>query len=97
MAWWTRYLNREANPSCEGDEFRVAFMLYSEDGQREVELREFRNGQTYLVEREWVEGASSADRHSGRMVGPFASPKAAERFIVATAWFPGRKAAAGDA
>lgn len=90
MAWWTRFLNRKADSPRDGDEFRVAFKLYSKDGQREVEVREFRNGQTYLVERERVEGTSFADRHSGRMVGPFASPKVAEKFIVGTAWFCGR-------
>jgi hypothetical protein len=29
------------------------------------------------------------DRHSGKMVGPFASPEAAEKFIVATPWLCG--------
>jgi hypothetical protein len=90
MAWWKRLLNRTASSPLEGQEFRVAFSLYSADGQREVEVREFHTGQTYLVEREWVEGTTFADRHSGRMVGPFASRKAAEKFIAATAWFCGR-------
>jgi hypothetical protein len=34
-----------------------------------------------------VEGTTFSDRHSGNMVGPFASPADAEQFIVATAWF----------
>jgi hypothetical protein len=42
-----------------------------------------------LAERDWVGGAFN-DRHSGRMVGPFASPEDAEKFIVTTAWFRGR-------
>jgi hypothetical protein len=80
---------QKAKSSLHGLEYRVVFSLYSEDGKREVEVREFRNGETYLVEREWVERAFK-DRHSGRMVGPFASPEVAERFIVATSWFLGR-------
>jgi hypothetical protein len=76
--------------TLEGQEFRVAFNLYSSDGRREVEVREFRSGQTYLVERDLVEGTTFKDRHDGRMVGPFASPEVAEKFIVATAWFCGR-------
>ena len=75
--------------SLDGLEYRVAFNLYSEDGKREVEVREFNNGRTYLVEREWVEGTTFEDRHSGRMVGPFPSPAAAENFVVGTRWFLG--------
>lgn len=48
-----------------------------------------RNGETYLVERERVEDTTFADRNPGRMVGPFSSPEAAEKFIVATPWFCG--------
>ena len=75
--------------SLDGLEYKVAFKLYSDDGKREVEVRQFSNGETYLVEREWVEGTTFNDRHSGRMVGPFASPETAEKFIVSTAWFCG--------
>ena len=70
-------------------EYRIAFKLYSHDGKREVEVREFRDGQVYIVEREQVEANSFVDRHSGRMVGPFASSSEAEEFIVATPWFRG--------
>jgi hypothetical protein len=77
--------------TLQGLEYRTAFTLYSEDGNREVEVREFSNGETYLVERERI-GATFRDRHSGSMVGPFASPKKAEAFIVATQWFQGRDA-----
>jgi hypothetical protein len=73
-------------------EFRIACKLYDVDAGREVEVREFRNGEVYLVERERVDGEAFVDRHSGRMVGPFASAEAAEEFIVATAWFTGREA-----
>jgi len=90
MAWWDRLLKRKAQSPLTGQEYRVAFNLYSEDGKREAEVREFRSGETYITEREWVEGTTFRDRHSGRMVGPFASPEAAESFIVATAWFCGR-------
>lgn len=78
--------------SLHGLEYRVAFNLYSEDGKRAVEVREFSNGQDYPVEQEWVEGTTFKDRHSGRMVGLFASAEDAERFIVATPWFCGHDA-----
>jgi hypothetical protein len=51
---------------------------------------EFQNGETYLHEKEWVEGTAFKNRHSGRLVGPFASPADPERFIVGTPWFWGR-------
>jgi hypothetical protein len=72
-----------------GSQFRVAFTLYSKDGKRSAEVREFSNGETYLLESEWVEGTTFAERHAGRLVGPFASAKHAEHFIVATPWFNG--------
>jgi len=65
------------------------FTLYSEDGKRAVGVLEFGNGETYLDEQEWVEGTTFKNRHSGRLVGPFASPADAEKFIVATRWFRG--------
>lgn len=90
MAWWSRLLGWKSGPSSlDGLEYRVAFNLYSQDGRREVEVREFSNGETYVVEREWVEGLTFEDRHGGRMVGPFPSPAAAETFSVGTAWFSG--------
>jgi len=75
-----------------GSEYRVAFNLYSDDGKRGVEVREFRNGKAYLIERDLVEGTTFKDRHDGRMVGPFATTADAETFIVATPWFCGRDA-----
>ena len=84
-------LNTRKSPlPLAGSEYRIAFNLYSDDGKREVEVREFRDGKIYLVERDWVEGTSFKDRHLGRMVGPFASADEAEKFIVATSWFCGR-------
>jgi len=73
----------------QGQEYRSAFKLYSEDGKRVADVLEFRNGETYLDEQEWVEGTTFKNRHSGRLVGPFASPADAENFIVATPWFRG--------
>ena len=66
-----------------------AFTLYSVDGKRAAEALEFRNGETYLDEKEWIEGATFTNRHSGSLVGPFDSPGDAEKFIVATSWFRG--------
>jgi hypothetical protein len=74
---------------AEGREYRSAFKLYSEDGKRAVDVLEFGNGETYLDEQEWVEGTTFKNRHSGKLVGPFASPADAEKFIVATCWFRG--------
>lgn len=76
----------------QGQECRSAFKLYSDDGKRVVDVLEFRNGETYLDEQEWVEGTVFKNRHSGKLVGPFASPADAEKFIVATSWFRGSDA-----
>jgi hypothetical protein len=90
MKWWSRFFKQKTGSRLRGLNYTVAFSLYSEDGKREVEVREFSNGETYLVERDWVEATTFGDRHSGQMVGPFTSPEDAERFIVGTAWFCGR-------
>jgi hypothetical protein len=89
MVRWNQIFKRKTGSRLHGLNYGVAFKLYSKDGKREVEVREFGKGETYLVEREWVEGTTFNDRHSGSMVGPFASPEDAEKFIVATAWFVG--------
>lgn len=75
--------------SLQGQEYRNAFTLYSVDGKRAAVVLEFRSGETYLDEQEWVEGTTFKNRHSGDLVGPFASPEDAEKFIVATSWFRG--------
>jgi len=76
--------------SLTGLHYSVAFILYSFDGKRAAEVRAFSNGETYISEEEWVEGTTFQNRHSGSMVGPFASPDEAEKFIISTAWFNGR-------
>jgi hypothetical protein len=76
----------------QAQECRSAFKLYSEDGKRAADVLEFRNGETFLDEQEWVEGTAFKNRHSGKLVGPFASPADAEQFIVATPWFQGSRA-----
>lgn len=78
--------------SLQGQECRSAFKLYSDDGKRAADVLEFHNGETYLDEQEWAEGTTFKNRHSGRLVGPFASPADAESFIVATRWFSGTDA-----
>ena len=89
MNWWKRLLGREPASPLHGIEFQSECTLYSSDGKRAAEVLAFANGETYLRESEWVEGTTFQDRHSGRLVGPFASPAAAEQFIVATTWFNG--------
>ena len=74
----------------QGQEYRSAFKLYSLDGKRAADVLEFQNGETYIDELEWVEETTYKNRHSGSLVGPFASPEDAEKFIVATSWFNGR-------
>ena len=74
----------------QGQRYRSAFKLYSLDGKRAADVLEFENGETYIDELEWVEGTTYENRHSGSLVGPFASPEDAEKFVVATSWFSGR-------
>lgn len=90
MTWWGKLFGRRKR-SLDGMEYRVEKTLYSLDGKRAAELREFSNGEVYLLESDWVEGTTFEPRHSGRLVGPFASPEKAERFIVATSWFTGQR------
>ena len=71
--------------------FRTLFNLYSQDGEREVEVLERRDRKIFLIERERVGGGDDEDRQGGRMVGPFPSAAKAESFITATDWFTGRK------
>lgn len=75
--------------SLQGREYRSAFTLYSADGKRAAEVLEFRDVGTFLDEREWLEGTTFKNRHSGDLVGPFASPEDARKFIVSTSWFRG--------
>lgn len=89
MTFWTRLVRRLTHKSLDGAMYRVTSTLYSGDGKRAAEIREFDTGETFLLESEWVEGATFKERHGGSLVGPFASPKHAEQFIVATAWFNG--------
>lgn len=76
-----------SKPSLQGQECRSVFTLYSADGKRAAEVLEFRNGETYLDEQEWLEGTTFKNRHSDSLVGPLASPEDARKFIVATSWF----------
>jgi len=92
MSVWKRIPNveRQMNKSpIQGKKYRNVSALYSVDGKRSAELLEFSNGEIYLDERVWVEGTTFKNRHSGQLVGPFASPQDAEQFILATSWFRG--------
>lgn len=84
--------SRMSKSQIQGQECRSAFKLYSGDGKRAVDGLEFRNGETYLDEQEWVEGTTFRNRHHGSLVGPFPSPADAESFVVATPWFRGSDA-----
>ena len=89
MAWWKRLFRKAPQSPLYGMQYRTDCTLYSSDGKRAAEVLEFANGETYLRESDWVEGTTFQERHSGNLVGPFDSPKDAERFIVATPWFSG--------
>ena len=89
MVWWKRLLGKEAKSPIAEMLYRSERTLYSLDGKRAADIMEFANGKIYIRESELAEGADFQDRHSGNVVGPFASPDDAERFIVATSWFKG--------
>jgi hypothetical protein len=91
MEWWNRFLGRIFNKPINGAEYRTVSTLFSSDGLRSAEILKFREGYTYLLEAERVEGSDFKERHDGRLVGPFTSPKHAEQFIVSTVWFNGDK------
>ena len=82
-------MGRAKHKSLDGTMYRVASTLYSSDGKRTAEVRKFDNGETYLLESDWAEDTTFTARRGGRLGVPFALPKHAERFIVATAWFNG--------
>ena len=89
MTWWKRLFTRAANKPLDASTYRVAATLYSLDGKRSVEIREFDSGEAYLLESEWVEDELFRARHGGRLVGPLPSLEHAEQFIVSTSWFNG--------
>ncbi|MES2835097.1 MAG: hypothetical protein V4707_10365 [Pseudomonadota bacterium] len=88
MNWLDLLFGRKSDPA-EGDKYRVANLLYSEDARRCVEVRRFASGKAYIVERDLGDDGDYVDRHGGAMVGPFESTKRAELFIIGTPWFRG--------
>jgi hypothetical protein len=92
MVWWKHLFGRKPKSPIAGMLHRSKCILFSTDGQRSAEILEFANGEFYIRESELTEGSTFQDRHSGSVVGPFTSAKAAEQFIVATSWFKGMAA-----
>ena len=90
VAWWNKVVAR-LDGNLKRRKYRLTSTLYSLDASRSAALLDFglMLG-TYINEQERTSDGSYVDRHCGRLVGPFTSPKAAERFIVATPWFTGR-------
>ena len=88
MNWLEILFGKKSEPT-EGEEYRVANILYSADTKRCVEVRRFASGKTYIMERDLSDDGAYVDRHGGAMVGPFEPPRRAELFIVATPWFRG--------
>ena len=93
MAWWNKVAGR-LDGNLKGCKYRLSATLYNLDASRSAALLDFGliRG-TYVREQELGEDGSYVDRHGGSLVGPFTSPRAAETFIVATAWFNGRDSA----
>ena len=87
MDWWKKLFSGVREKSLDGAMYQVVTTLYSRDGKRSAEIRDFDNGHTYLLESKWVKGTKFKKRHEGRMVGPCRSPKHAEQCIISTAWF----------
>ena len=91
MAWWNEIAARVGG-DLKGHKFQLTSTLYNLDASQSAELLDFGliRG-TYIREKVRATDGQFVDRHSGRLVGPFTSPKDAEAFIVATDWFNGRK------
>ena len=85
MAWWHRLFVWGAKRPSEW--YRVPIRLFSRDGKRSVELRQYRNGQVFFVDQIWVEGTTFKDRDEGAQIGPFESLAAAETAAVNRPWF----------
>ncbi|WP_292939005.1 MULTISPECIES: hypothetical protein [unclassified Novosphingobium] len=92
MAWLKRFYRFLAKPSLNGRNYQICCTLFSNDGKRAAEIREFDTGGTYILESEWTEGGVFKARFSGRLVGPFPNPVDAEHFIIGTDWFNGTAA-----
>ncbi len=94
MKWLKRFFSRPPRQSIAGRSYRIDSTLYSLDGNRSAELREYDTGKAYILESERGEDGQFVAIHDGAVVGPFASLRAAEKFIVATTWFAGDNAPA---
>jgi hypothetical protein len=91
MDWWRRLFGRRRKRFPPGVAYVVPFRLYNIDGSRSIEVRVKPDGLAYYVEQERVEEDVFKNRGSGKEVGPFDSPEAAENAAVGTAWFNGRE------
>jgi hypothetical protein len=91
LVFWLSRRHRRATQFPARIAYVVPFRLYSEDGSRGVEVRVRRDGQSYFVEQERVEGTTYKNRGRGEEIGPFATPEAAEAAAVARPWFSGEE------
>jgi hypothetical protein len=86
MAWWHRFFR---NKTLRNEfMFRDVCDLYTKDGSRGARVIERSDGKFYYVEREWVKGTTWKNR--GHLIGPYATPEAAESVAASCSWFVGK-------
>lgn len=73
MGMWRQLFGEASDKPLNRGMYRVALTLYSRDRKRSAEIREFDNGETCLLEGEWLNGIEFRERHDGRMLEPFRS------------------------
>ena len=87
MSWFGWLFSRNGRRS-ESD-YTVAFELYNKNAKRGAQVRIYRDGRAYFVDREWVEGTTFKDRSGSALNGPYDTPVEAEKAAVSRPWFYG--------